>query len=266
MFVDTQRRIFGRWNIIDLIFLTLIGFVLACGGAAGGRWLFLSTAPLPVKTIEVDLVFSGQTRPELGEQLFDRKQKSIGEVINITGATTSLVTVRLNVPCKENVLKVNGLWVGIGSSVVLRNGKKTYRATIEDIAAEPRVWVHGLVRCLTVLPELALIIKDGDSQVNAHGRVIARISKILRDDVRKVHILEASAADATTELVEMQTDLREVLLSLDMLVSQKDGEYLFKGKPLRIGQTITVDTAVYSITGQFVQLTTLDGQPLLPSS
>lgn len=276
----------GRWNSIDLAVLGLIGFILLGGLSAGTKWIFRSTAPLPMRTVEMDLDLadhSADPLPPIGEMVVDMNAKPIGQVVDVwtlpmaspsfhqegEGDTArSGLTLRVTLPFKGSLFQLNGKLSSLGSVINFKTSQKTYSGFVKAFSPRASFWVQASVRSLGISSEVASIIQVGDFQRSPSGRVVSKISQIHSNDVTKAPLAILPGPQGTLKMVEATLSssaaTHEILLSLQLLVQSEGDGYLFQDKPLRVGQEVMFDTSVYSMRGQLLNVTTLEGQPLLP--
>ena len=132
---------------------------------------------------------------------------------------------------------------------------KTDKYTIIGITAEDyhahrkEKWVSLRVKFSRLVPEIANVIRKGDTGKDAFGKTIARISSIISDESTLVSTVDAEEDKFLT--LKHPFD-RDITASIEVLCTEKEGDYYFKDNLAKIGSNITFTTDLYTITGLIV--------------
>ena len=125
---------------------------------------------------------------------------------------------------------------------------KTNEYTLTAVPSEKeKEWVSLQVKFSDVVPEIAKFVQKGDREKDAYEQTITRINSIISNQ----------PAQITTIYEEKFITLshpfnKDILISIDVLCIEKEGEYFYKDSLLKIGNNIAFTTELYSISGLIV--------------
>lgn len=274
-FIDEKGRLFEKINVIDLLIIALLlcfiplilfSHKLLLSKRLDGKNLR--------EVIEIPLKFNLlKIRPEvlrliaLGDKELDKKDNPIGEVIWIgepqifqhefnVGANEIIVEddpllkklpviLRLKVEVRENSIYYNDRPITFNYPIIFQTKKYTLQAFLSKGGGANTVfkerWLRVQVNFSNIPFGLAARIKNGDVQLDLKNRVVGRMQKIIsnkyiRPQKRKIN------------------DKHDIAALLDILCINKDGIYYFNNYPVRIDDTLTFYTDLYSISGTIVSL------------
>lgn len=111
-------------------------------------------------------------------------------------------------------------------------------APLEEKLVQIQLKVSGLI------PEVAKIINEGDTEKEPPGKTVMVLKKILINKPSDVLILKEDQF-----LTLAHPFLRDLVIFLDVLTIEKEGVLYFKNYPVKIGNSITFTTDLYSISG-----------------
>jgi hypothetical protein len=110
-------------------------------------------------------------------------------------------------------------------------------------------WLKLNVKFMGIIPEVAKTIQEGDAEKTMLNEVVARINSIISNKPSEVLGLRES------NFILLQHPFnRDLIISLDVLCVEKDGLLHFKNYPVKIGNNITFNSDLYSITGTIINL------------
>lgn len=111
-------------------------------------------------------------------------------------------------------------------------------------------WISLQVKFTGIIPEMSNIIKKGDSERDPIGEVSAKIISIISNNPSEVLTLTKK-----NDLITLKHPFyRDIVVQLDIYGIEKEGIYYFKNYPVKIGNTITFTSDLYSVSGTITLL------------
>ena len=110
-------------------------------------------------------------------------------------------------------------------------------------------WVEVKIKFTGVIPELAKVLTEGDTESDPFGRTVGRLKVIVSNKPSESSILSIEQNKFVTI---PQPFYKDITGSLDILCIEKEGILYFKNYPVKIGNMITFTTVNYSIQGLIV--------------
>ena len=245
--------------------------------------ILLKEDPLKaVKTDRIDLyvVFKGLVDKTLkmiavGDKMFNQEGKVIAEIleigridndaydINLGGGNFVLgedsIRKQINVKIRllseitgENELYFNGKQVLHNSLIEFKTDKYTLMGKISKIYERPiasfkEAWVRTEVEFSGIIPEVAKVISQKDMEKDPTGRTVAILREILVNKYSELLITKENKFISVNHPF-----LKDLVLNLDFLCIEKDGILYFKNYPVKMGNSITFTTDLYSLTGTII--------------
>lgn len=278
--LDSQGRLFGRWNPFDLLAASGLLFAMILGLWAGTQWLRRSMGPLPVKTFQGVLSAPGPLPTKsfaAGDVILDASSKPIGEIIEIwqtqeiipdlsettTATTYSWFRVSLTVPHRGSTLRIDNGLTTRGSPFLLRTDRGSLKTAFHGVLPFPLILADAYVQCSEISPELFAVIREGDTQFDSNGMVVARIVRIESQGIPPPPEFSMQSEEVPPLLTEIPSP-REISLTLRIAIDKTPRGYFYQGEPLKLGREFSFDTPNYSLRGQLIRVTTPEGGPLIP--
>lgn len=108
-------------------------------------------------------------------------------------------------------------------------------------------WLSLKVKFSNVIPQIRDALKEGEVEKDFYGAPMARIVKITNDEPAKTMVIREGKVEEL--LLPYQ---RELLIALDVFCEEREGVYYFKNYPVKMGNSITFSTSLYSINGLII--------------
>lgn len=105
-------------------------------------------------------------------------------------------------------------------------------------------WTSLKVKFSSIIPQIRDVLKEGDVEKDFYGTSIGMISKIISDEPAKMMVIKEGKLE---EL--MLPYQRDILIAMDIYCEEKEGMFYFKNYPVKMGNSITFSTPLYSISG-----------------
>jgi len=112
-------------------------------------------------------------------------------------------------------------------------------------------WVRVRVNFSGLIPELAVLIKEGATQRNLNGSIVGQIKNVIYIEPTKVQMLIVQNSKFVTVNNPYQKD---VAVNLNLLCEERDRELFFINSPIKVGGLVTFTTDLYSISGTVASL------------
>lgn len=170
-----------------------------------------------------------------------------GSFVKEEAGTKKQISARMRLKCQ----------VKDGSQLYFKGEKVEYNSTLEfktdkytitGLVAFKEKWGTLRVKFSKVVPEVARNIRKGDIEKDAFERTIARIGSIISNEPALVETVTAEGKFITLN----HPFNRDVVVSLDVLCTEKEGAYYFKDYLAKMGNEIAFNTDSYSILGMIV--------------
>lgn len=165
------------------------------------------------------------------------------------------LNVKMSLKCEideNNKLYIKGSNIAANSVFEFKTDKYMVRAVIDKtnkIQQQPfnEKWLSVQVKFSEIIPELARAVSEGDTEKDYFGRKVGRLKSIITNKPSAIMILSDNKIINTSHPAQ-----KDLLCSLDILCIEKNGTFYFKNYPLKIGNSITFSTDLYSIVGTIV--------------
>ncbi|MFH0935358.1 MAG: DUF4330 domain-containing protein [Candidatus Omnitrophota bacterium] len=288
--IDEKGRLFGKINIIDfLVILFLIGMLPMFYFGYKGYKLFSKKSIVSVeqpKLTEVEIrcrfvKLSPQVAKAIavGDKELNQEGKVMMEVIQLEAIEPYryefdigggkliykedplLKQISGKIRIEATILNVNQLYykdqpVALNSKIDFETDKYDIQAVIipeEEKNQLKEVWVRLKLKSKTVIPELSRIIKEEDVEKDPSGKTVVIIEKILSNELSEISTM--TMKDNNIIFIEGTSPYYyDTVLLAKVLCVEKDGVLYFKNYPVKIGNTITVTTELYSLPGTIIGL------------
>ncbi len=279
--IDEKGRLFGKINVID--FMVILFLICLTPMFYFGYKLFKKSvviSEVSKKFIEIDLNCKFiEVEPEILKQItvgnkeIDKKGTTLGEIISLgeikpyqyefsLGGGEVLTKedailkeisakLRLRVEMRDNNLYYKDRLIAINSPFDFRTKEYTLQAIIPVAKKEwlKEKWMEVKVRFSGVIPEVAKILSEGDTEKNPLDKTIARLRTIVSNKSSEVLILKENKFLTVSHPFQ-----KDIVAILDFLCIEKEGTLYFKNYPVKMGNSITFTTDLYSLTGSIVSL------------
>ncbi len=165
------------------------------------------------------------------------------------------LNVKMSLKCEideNNKLYIKGSNIAANSVFEFKTDKYMVKAVIDKtnkIQQQPfnEKWLSVQVKFSEIIPELARAVSEGDTEKDYFGRKVGRLKSIITNKPSAIMILSDNKIINTSHPAQ-----KDLLCSLDILCIEKNGTFYFKNYPLKIGNSITFSTDLYSIVGTIV--------------
>lgn len=137
----------------------------------------------------------------------------------------------------------NNSWIELNTDKYAVKGKVAMTYESPPILLKNRR-VDLAVKFTGIIPEVANIIKEGDLENDPENKMVGRLKSIISN--RPSEILVFKEDRWITVKHPFQKD---VVVILEMLCIEKDGILYFKNYPVKMGNSVTFTTGLYSISG-----------------
>jgi len=190
----------------------------------------------------------------LGEPKPYRYKFNIGGDIIITKEDSELkeiyAKVKLKAEIKDNFLYYKDKKVMLDSPIDFKTDRYTI-AMAPFIEKKPiqKKWVLVQVKFSGVIPELAKVVVEGDTEKDPEGEVMGKLERIISSKLSDILMLTKNKWITINHPFN-----KDILLIINLLCTEKEGILYFKNYPVKIGNSITFTTDLYSISGTIVGL------------
>ena len=193
----------------------------------------------------------------LGKIENDKREINLGNG-NITSGENSAkkqISAKTRLKCnlgKDNKLYFEGEELAVNSLFKFSTDKYSVIGKVHNISSSSLLkekWARLKVKFSQVIPEVAAIVKEGDTESSPDNKITARI----------LEIVESKSGDVLTVkdnkfLVVSNSFQKDIIASLDVLCSEKEGTLYFKNYPVKMGNAITFSTDIYSLNGMIISI------------
>jgi hypothetical protein len=289
--IDEKGRLFGRMNVIDFLAVLFL-FCLLPAFYFGYKILTKDTAAVTVKKvfieIETDCRFI-KLRPEelrlisVGDKALDDNGRVTGEIIDIgksepykykidIGKGKKIikedarlkqieVKLKLKVLVKDDMVYYRGKLIKVGlpfrfitdkyslSSMPVEEAKEETKTDMgESVTAVLKI------KCSNLLPELAKVVKAGDTQIEIVNpgikRILARANKVVSNEPTEIITLYESRKWT----IIGHPKNRDLILEIKAICLRRPEGLFLKDNPVRIGRAFEFSTELYSISGMVIDI------------
>jgi len=213
----------------------------------------------------------------LGDKEIEPSGKAIAEILSIgkvennsftfnLGSNTFLraedalrkqVTVKMRLRCQigqNDQVYFKGKKIGYSLPIEFNTEKYRIKGIVTQtfempLRASKETWVSIQVKFTGVIPEVSNLIKEGDSAANIAGDISGKLTRIISN--KQSEILSMQGAELITVKHPFYKD---VLVWLDILCLEVNGNYYFNNLLIKIGNTFNFTTNLYNISGTITGL------------
>lgn len=108
-------------------------------------------------------------------------------------------------------------------------------------------WVTLTVKFPGVISQICDVLKIGDTEKDFYGVQMATIVSVINNEPAQMMVLQEGRMINLTLPYQ-----RDLLLSIRILSEIRDGTFYFKNYPIKMGNSVTFATTLYSITGSII--------------
>jgi len=262
--IDSKGRLFGRINIIDLIFLLLLIIVIVAGYRFLNQPKFLSLSDEKLEPVHVQI--SNQpmyilNNIKVGDEVFD-EGRNIGTItekhitkIESIGAD-AIVKLNLKVardttdrpyfsskPLKigtpltlsTKILKFTGTVMGIN--------KKGFSTRLETL--QVKIIIRGME------PWYVDSVKINDHITNDNNKIIARVSDVqTKSSALIIQPLDGSGYLA----IQNHADRSDIIVTLELEALILNDVMYYQGQELKIGNQLKLSTSNVALRGDIIEI------------
>ena len=247
--------------------------------------LALETKKMQTVTRNIDLyvilkLFDEDTLKlvSVGDKELDEKGNLVAEILNIgkiendsyeidlgggnfvlgEDANRKQVSVKMRLRCKiqdNKQLYFKGNLVASNSFIEFKTNKYTATGRISKAyEATPILpkekWLQLQVKFSGVIPELAKVITEGDAEKDVKGgSILSKLKSIVVNKFSDVMVIRDNTFVTLTHPFQ-----RDIIANIDFLCIEKEGVLYFKNYPVKMGNSITFSSDLYSISGTIIGL------------
>ena len=179
-----------------------------------------------------------------------------GKLITGEESSKKQISAKMRLTCQvrsNNQLYFKGKKVGHNTPFEFKTDKyevigmssEDYRAYLKE------KWISLRVKFSRVVPEIAKVVREGDIGKDAFGKTIGRISSIISNEPALVTTVDVYEDKFITLRHPFE---RDIVVSLEVLCVEREGEYYFKDYLAKMGKDIVITTDLYSISGLIIGL------------
>lgn len=230
------------------------------------------TKELDLNVILEDLSDSIIKKISVGDKEEDRKGNTIAEIVELgkievssfevdlgrgsyaTGENIERkqLSVKMRLLCKIkdlNQIYFKNKRIEANSHFEFNTGKYKVMArvakTFERTSPVAERWIRLQVKFSGVMPEIANLIKKGDTEKDPYNNIVATINSLIFNRPSEVLAIK------NDKFITLNHPFnRDILSILDVQCLNKEGIYYFHNYPIKIGNNITFTTELYSLTGE----------------
>lgn len=249
--IDSQGRLFGKINIIDLMVVCAVILV----GIVGYKYVFASSKEAVYPDIFIEAVAS---LPEFIVQNFYIGAVEIdkNEVIaNITdiekipkgnGNYNVYIKAKIKAKYKDEKVFFKGKPLEVNSIQTLFNLNGWNILNIDNKPKLVRSYTKKEIelKLYNQKPWVADAISNGDKEVINNKTIALIIAKKIED--AEITLLSEQASDV---YIKQKYPNKDITLTIKILAQRKNNDLFFKGKKLKIGQELIINTKDATIKG-----------------
>ncbi len=159
------------------------------------------------------------------------------------------VKMRINCEIQGDALYFKGERLEFNSLFEFKTNKYTVMGKMAkgyELLPSPlqEKWVQIQVKFKGLIPEVAKVVEEGNIERDTSGKIVGRIKTIINKKPSEMLVL-TSKEDKIAKV--SNPFLTDIDIYLDICSIEKDGVFYFKNYPLKMGNTITFTTDLYSI-------------------
>ncbi len=134
------------------------------------------------------------------------------------------------------------------SVIEFKTDKYRISGAVNSFGSEER-WVRLQVKFTALIPELANLVKVDDIERGSDGRMKGVIKEILDNKPSDTYVFTMQ----DNKFISVANPFhRDVIVVLDVICNEKDGNLYFKNSFVKVGSMITFTTDKYSVAGTIV--------------
>ena len=127
-------------------------------------------------------------------------------------------------------------------------GKYSARVVLTNVLLNEK-WIEVKVKFTGVIPELAKVLTEGDTETDPFGRISGKLRAIVSNKTAEASVL---TIEKNKFVAFPQPTYRDIVVTLDLLCIEKEGVLYFKNYAVKIGNMVTFTSENYSIQGLIV--------------
>ena len=195
----------------------------------------------------------------VGKVDIDTRDIALGAGMYVLGEDSNKkqIFTKMRMKCElrnDNILYFKGERLEYNSLFEFKTDKYTVMGKMAKAYETPpsplkEKWVQIQVKFQGVILELANVVEEGDVEKDPAGKIVGRLKKVIAKKPSEMFILGLKQ-----DMVKVASNpfLRDITVYLDIRSIEKDGILYFKNYPLKMGNTVTLSTDLYSISGVIV--------------
>ncbi|MFH1492241.1 MAG: DUF4330 family protein [Candidatus Omnitrophota bacterium] len=187
-------------------------------------------------------------KPQIGYININAKS---GDFLIVQDEQIKQIPVKIRMRCQvdnNGNLYFEGKRVGRDTHFEFVTDKYKAKAIL-GIAYFEEKWLTLRIKCSGIIQEVANVAREGDIEKDNFGKTIGRIRSIF--DVKTSTVAVAKFDGKEFAYVENPL-YKDFILSVDVLALKKNEKYYYKDFPILIGNTITLNTSLYSVRGNII--------------
>jgi len=160
-----------------------------------------------------------------------------------------VVKLRLKVEVKDNTLyyKNEQLLVNFPFGFMTKDySLQAIPSIISKKVQEKRVKIK--IKSLNMIPEVANVLREGDSQKDIDGKIVANLEEIVSNEPSEI-LMMRSLSNWITIHHPFQKD---IVTNWNILCIEKNGVLYFNNYPIKIGNAVNFITDMYSMAGTII--------------
>lgn len=201
----------------------------------------------------------------------DSYGKVIAEVLNVGSIESDSVLINLGknnfIRCNDTTkkqvnakLKINGILkngehlyfkdnlLTSDSILEFRTDKYLAKGKLSELQSTKK-WIQLQVKFSGIIPELANLIREGDTDKDSLGSIRGKLKNIIDNKPSDSYVLAIRDTKYVTVTNPFQ---RDIVAILDVLCDEKDRTLYFKNFPIKIGNMIAFSADLYNISGVII--------------
>lgn len=173
-----------------------------------------------------------------------------GNFITAEDSSKRQVSVRMRLKAivtEDGEMYYKDDWITNNSIIAFKTGKYSVKGVVAKGYEPTDRWVSLRVRFAAVIPELSRIISDDDMERDVLGKVVARIRNIVDRKYSEVLVLKEDKFIMIPHPFQ-----KDIVANMDILCTEKNGVFYFKNSPVKIGNSISFTTDMYTVQGEVI--------------
>ncbi|MBU2035359.1 MAG: hypothetical protein KKA59_06255, partial [Candidatus Omnitrophica bacterium] len=154
------------------------------------------------------------------------------------------IKIKLKAEIRNSVMYYKDIPIDLNSQFILTTNK--YTAIVVPVLYVKEKWLTVKVKFLRMPPEINPLVAKGHIEKDYAGRIVGRLIEILEASSSQVSVLKVQE----NKIIFINDPYyKDIIASIEILCSEKDGALYFKNSPVLIGGQITFNSGLYVITG-----------------